>query len=123
MEQRKKSLNMGSIFDNTKENIDLFVENKIGNYALGYIDKNGVFIPKYVGRGKVQSRLIKHLIDDEYTEQPFFKFSYAKNETEARIKECQNFHDFKDQLLNKEHPKLPNGEKCHFCLHVGDDDT
>jgi hypothetical protein len=98
------------------ETIDSILENRLGNYVLGFI-KNGSFVPKYVGRGDVYDRLYVHL-DDEYN-QPLFKFSYAENETEACKKECNNYHDFKNQLMNKEHPKLPKGKKCPYCSHIG----
>jgi len=104
-------------YDTAEETINSFVENRLGNYALGFVKKTGGFSPKYVGRGDVHDRLIAHLKDEYY--QPKFKFSYAKNEKEAYTKECKNYHDFEDQLLNKEHPKLPKGIKCPYCRHIG----
>ena len=98
------TLNMKGPYDLNLKTIISIVENSLGNYALGYVNKKGVFFPKYVGRGDVYDRLYKHL-DDEYN-QHLFKFSYAKNEEEACKKECKNYHDFKKQLMNKEHPKL-----------------
>ena len=118
MELRLKVLNMDNgPYDTDEEIIGSIVEKQSGNYALGYISETGGFIPKYVGRGNVHDRLIDHL-SDEYN-QPMFKFSYAKNEKEAYTKECKNYHDYKNQLLNKEHPKLPDGIQCPYCSHIG----
>jgi hypothetical protein len=101
----------------------------LGNYALGYLNEKGGFIVKYVGRGIIYNRLYEHLTDEH--NQPAFKFSYAKAETDAKIeaeicaKECKNYHDFyyakdgKKQLTNKEHPKLPKDKKCPYCSHAG----
>jgi hypothetical protein len=101
----------------------------LGNYALGYLNEKSSFIVRYVGRGIIYDRLYEHLTDDH--NQPTFKFSYAKAETDTKIeteicaKECKNYHDFyytkngKKQLINKEHPKLPRGKKCPYCSHVG----
>jgi len=112
-----KALNMKGPYDLNLETIDSTVKNRLGNYALGFVKKEGGFVPKYVGRGDVYDRLYAHLYD-EYN-QPSFKFSYAKNETEACEKECKNYHDFEDNLMNKEHPKLSKGNKCPYCSHVG----
>jgi hypothetical protein len=118
MELRLSALNMDNgPYDTDEENINSLTEEKLGNYALGYTSETKGFTPKYVGRGNVHDRLIAHLSDEYY--QPMFKFSYAKNEKEAYTKECKNYHDFKNQLLNKEHPKLPKDIKCPYCSHVG----
>lgn len=91
------------------ENIDKHVEkNKIGNYALGYM-KNGSFVPKYVGRSDndLNTRL-KDYIDTKYKR---FKFMYQTSKRNAFIKECENYHDFIDQLDNKNHPRKPDNAK------------
>ena len=111
-------LNMDNVpYDTDEETINSLVEEQLGNYALGYINEKGGFVPKYVGRGNVHDRLIAHLSDEYY--QPAFMFSYAENEKKAYTKECKNYHDFQKQLLNKEHPKLPKGIQCPYCKHIG----
>jgi hypothetical protein len=124
------TLNMEGSYDLDPDTIDKKIEEeRLGNYALGYLNEKNSFIVKYVGRGIVYDRLYEHLTDEH--NQPTFKFSYAKAETDAKVeieicsKECKNYHDFyytkdgKKQLTNKEHPKLPKGKKCPYCSHVG----
>lgn len=111
------SLNMKGPHDLTKEQIKKNVEaDKIGNYALGRIDKeDDKFIVKYVGRSDdcLRTRLKDYI--DEYDK---FKFSYADSVKDAFEKECNNYHDFgENKLDNKIHPDRPEGEKwkCPQC--------
>lgn len=82
---------------------------KIGNYALGYTNEQGSFIPKYVGRSDtdLQAELMAHLEDKNHHKK--FMFSYASSTTNAFKEECRNYHDFKKQLENEKHPDSPNG--------------
>lgn len=93
----------------TAKNIDEnFTRKEPGNYALGYMDANSVFIVKYVGRSDtdLNDRLHKHL-GESY---PLFKAKYASSPKTAFEKECQNWHDFgglEGKLDNKIHPGEP----------------
>lgn len=96
----------------TTENIDLYVlKKKIGNYALGYL-RNAKFIPKYVGRSDndLNDRLKKY-VNSNYKR---FRFMYQTSAKNAFLKECENYHDFEEQLDNDIHPDKPNGTnwKC-----------
>ena len=90
-------------------------EGKIGNYALGHLNNEGGFIPKYIGRS--DSDLRQELLNRLDKNHPKFMFSYAPSAKEAFKKECQNYHDFENQLENKIHPAGPEGTdlKCHIC--------
>ncbi|PHM51250.1 hypothetical protein [Xenorhabdus sp. KK7.4] len=86
-----------------------------GNYAIGY-KKHGAFIPTYIGRSDsdLKKRLKSHI--ENYTIQDaFFMYSYASSPKAAFEKECKNYHDFENQLLNKIHPDQPsnNSKKWH----------
>lgn len=113
------SLDMGlKSYDLTSANIDKYVtKTSSGNYALGYIKKDGVFIVQYVGRADsdVNARLKAH-VGEDYT---LFKFSYATSPKEAFETECKNYHDFggNAKLNNEYHPDRPNKSswKCPVC--------
>lgn len=121
------SLNMGgTAFPLTEEKINANVaEQRIGNYAYGYLNDNGSFIVRYVGRSDTDLRnRIKHGIQ-EFKDNPKlkyeqFKFSYADSAEEAYRKECQNYHDFggpEGFLMNERHPDSPEGTDltCPIC--------
>lgn len=120
------SLNMGASFPLNEDEINARIaENRIGNYAYGYINDNGSFIVKYVGRSDTDLRTrIKHGIQ-EFNDNPKlryerFKFSYADSAEEAYRKECQNYHDFggpEGSLMNERHPDTPDGLNltCSIC--------
>lgn len=79
----------------------------IGNYALGYIDDEGVFIVMYVGRSDEDLVVrLKQQFNENGNRYPKFKFSYADTIMEAFEKECRNYHEF-DPPDNKYHPKRP----------------
>jgi hypothetical protein len=100
---------MNGPFDFTSEQIDKQVEsNRIGNYALGYMDGD-TFIVKYVGRSDTDlNQELKARLDRGYSK---FKFSYAGSVRQAFDKECNNYHDFggKAKLDNEVHPARPSG--------------
>ena len=83
------SLNMGFSYALTNEEIERIVgENRIGNYALGYLNAKATFIVRYVGRSDTDLReRIKHGIVDMEADSSCryerFKFSYAENVHEA----------------------------------------
>lgn len=115
------SLDMESSYDLSIKTIDTYVEkNKIGNYALGYIEGDNFYVC-YVGRSDsdLNGRLKNHINESE--KYKCFKFSYAMDIREAYIKECKNWHDFggkEGALDNKIHPNKPEGIsniKCPFC--------
>lgn len=100
------------------DTIDQYVTaGKIGNYALGYKDRNE-FVVKYVGRGDVNARLHYHLNNKYY--QPCFRYLYAANDKEMIEKECEDYHSCINTIDNEIHPALPKGEKCIICDHVGE---
>ena len=120
------SLNMGISYALTNEDIEHIVaENRIGNYALGYLNAKATFIVRYVGRSDSDLReRIKHGIVDMAADPSCryerFKFSYAENVHEAYEKECRNYHDFggdRGKLRNTIHPAKPEGYngKCPVC--------
>ncbi len=88
-----------------------------GNYALGYINGNGKFAVRYVGRsdGNLNQRLKSHL--GNHDDCTHFKFSYAGSPKAAFEKECQNFHDFGgvQKLKNVNHPAEPANSKLWKC--------
>lgn len=120
------TLNMGNSYPLTLQDIETRIKpGRIGNYAYGYINNNGAFIVKYVGRSDSDlHERIKHGLKD-MEENPSlkyerFKFSYAETIEEAYRKECQNYHDFKGDkgwLANKAHPSSPVGMelRCTIC--------
>lgn len=120
---------MGQSYELSEEIINQIIEpNRIGNYAYGYLNDNGSFIVKYVGRSDsdLKSR-IKHGLQDRLNDESCkkyerFKFSYASSVKEAYDKECRNFHDFggdRGLLNNINHPDKPNNVNC-VCLVCGD---
>lgn len=118
---------MGQSYELLEEIINQIIEpNRIGNYAYGYLNDNGSFIVKYVGRSDSDLRSrIKHGLQDRLKydnckKYERFKFSYASSVKEAYDKECRNYHDFggDEGLLNNErHPDKPEGMnyKCPIC--------
>jgi hypothetical protein len=83
-------------YDPTAAAVDGNVEgNRIGNYTLGNADKQGSLTVGYMGRSDTDLRAeTKSNLGKKC--YPHFKFSYATSATEAYLKECQNFHGFKD---------------------------
>lgn len=94
-------------FDN-KTIEDELVDNKIGNYALGYVKENTFYV-RYVGRAdtclKERLKDHEHMADDKCKR---FKFAYTDSVENAFQKECANFHEY-SPALNKIHPDSPNG--------------
>jgi hypothetical protein len=90
--------------------------NQLGNYALGYM-KDSTFYPTYVGRSDIdlQAEIAARL--PPASTHTHFKFGYAPNAREAFTLECQNYHEFIDELENEIHPDKPEGENyaCPVC--------
>lgn len=113
-------LDMKGPFPFTSREVDLRItRHQVGNYALGYLDKQRVFHVQYVGRSDtdVNARIKDHLQEERYN---YFKFSYASSPKDAFEKECQNYHDFGEsrKLDNDIHPDLPDNSpnwKCPVC--------
>lgn len=116
------TLDMYGPFRLNNEEVDKRVrENKIGNYAYGYIGyKKGkrTFIVRYVGRSDNDLRQeikTRYKTDAKFTDNDclYFKFSYAENKKEAYEKECRNYHDFggSECLYNDIHPARPAGKQ------------
>lgn len=88
-------------------------QKKEGNYALGKLNDQEHFIPKYVGRSDSDvGKRIKDHLEEGYTH---FMFSYATSPKAAFLKECNNYHDFERQLHNKRHPDRPDNSKDWNC--------
>jgi hypothetical protein len=102
----------------TAQFIDVYVEDKTGNYALGAVH-NQTFFVKYVGRSdtNLNQRLKTH-IEEGYA---YFEFAYSDNPVSAYEKECADYHAFKEThgLDNKIHPDKPENApaslKCPIC--------
>ena len=115
------SLEMRGPYDFTSEKIDeVTTEESPGNYALGYVREDNVFIVEYVGRS--DSNLNQELKTKLFETKPkykSFKYSYATSPKAAFEKECKNYHDFgeSERLDNKIHPARPNDTnwKCPTC--------
>ena len=112
------SLEMQGSYELTRTKVDAIVtRTSPGNYALGYVNDENVFIVQYVGRADsdVASRIKQH-VGERYKR---FKFSYASSPKAAFEKECRNYHDFGgcQSLDNKIHPDRPAGTywKCPYC--------
>lgn len=91
-----------------------------GNYRTGVLNSQKRFIPRYVGRGDVFTRLNAHI--DEGSPDTHFKFIYESNELESYKIESADYDYFGgiyNQLRNQEHPKKPNGMSevvlCPYC--------
>ncbi len=117
------SLNMNGPHDFTSLKIGEVVTRKsAGNYALGYISRDGSFVVQYVGRSDVdvKQELRVRLSISAYQA---FKFSYASSPKAAFEKECRNYHDFggKQKLDNDNHPDRPTNcnWKCPVCKVFG----
>ena len=93
--------------------------NRIGNYAFGTINDEGIFLILYIGRSDtdLQTEIIARAA--AYKQCTHFMFSYANSTKEAFEKECKNFHECggADGLLNQIHPDKPNGTdyECPYC--------
>jgi hypothetical protein len=104
-------------YDFNKENVENLVENqKIGNYALGYLSPMGGFAPKMIGRSDKdlkEEMLIKIDIARKKGYNKFC-FKYADSLKEGFERECLNYHTFQRQLDDKMHPNPPksNNLKC-----------
>jgi hypothetical protein len=103
-------LNMHGPYSLTLDSIDSYVEEKIGNYALG-VAHGITFAVKYVGRSdsNVNKRLKDHVRHQGYTH---FKYSYSTDAIQAYQKECADYHAFVDNgfaLDNEIHPAKPEG--------------
>lgn len=116
----EKKLDMCGPYEFTIEKIDKIIsDNKIGNYALGYVETDCFYV-LYVGRSDtdLKDRIKQHI--DEKENYKHFKYSYADSSKEAYEKECKNWHDFggkTGKLDNKIHPDNPNDKnyKCPIC--------
>jgi hypothetical protein len=113
------NLEMRGPFDFTREKIDLLVEKKPGNFALGRLDPaTKKMVVNTVGRADtdLNAKLKELLSKPQYKA---FKFSQAADSKAAYDKECNNWHDFggKTRLDCKTHPVKPEGSdwKCPKC--------
>jgi len=101
-------------FDFDVKTIEAKVEGaRKGNFALGYLKQpTGGFVAKYVSRSDTDLKedLLFNLPKSSTRQK--FKFDYTQTEKEAFEKECRNYHDFRKQLENEEHPRLPRDKNC-----------
>jgi hypothetical protein len=90
-----------------------------GAYALGYLNNQKLFVPKYVGRSddNINKRL-KNWVGSKYS---YFKFEYYSSAKAAFEKECNLYHDWENQIDNKQHPDRPDETnwKCPRCNVFG----
>lgn len=110
------SLGLKGPHDFDSETVDRVVtKTSEGNYALGYINPDGGFVPKYVGRSDTDlNQELKNRLNRDH---PKFKYGYASSPKAAFEKECHNYHDFEEQLDNERHPARPDGSgwTCPVC--------
>jgi hypothetical protein len=90
-----------------------------GAYALGYLNNQKLFVPKYVGRSddNINKRL-KNWVGSKYS---YFKFEYYSSAKAAFEKECNLYHDWENQIDNKQNPDRPDETnwKCPRCNVFG----
>ena len=96
------------------DEIDCEIRRKsAGTFALGYVDNDGNFRIRYVGRSDddIKNRLRLMIGSDQY-----FKFAYAATPAAAFERECDLFHNFRP-FANMLHPERPNGSslECQRC--------
>ena len=115
------SLDMDGPFDLTDKTIDSKVPAQlIGNFALGYINKNNKFVVKVVGRADADLRREIKAAQRQYAggflarlfgggTLDKFKFSFANTADAAYQVECRIFETFggTEKLLNKQPPTPP----------------
>ncbi len=110
------SLNMKGPYTFNSESINTHVtQTSPGNYAIGLINDQGNFMPKYIGRADMDlNKRLQNWIGMK--NHPHFKFSYALSPKDAFIKECENWHAFKP-IENSQHPAKPLKEDwlCPEC--------
>ena len=89
--------------------VDLVVNRPAaGTYRLCEKDEQQQLIVRRVGRADTDLRveLLKHTADQ--TRLVFF-FEYAAGPWEAYTRECQEYHEFRETLINPKHPLPPEG--------------
>jgi hypothetical protein len=97
------------------KNIEAHVGAAIGAYALGYVNDQGTFIVKYVGRSDTD---LNKRLKDWVGSYNSFKYGHFNSTKDAFAKECSMFHDFGGigPLENSIHPARPSGAR-HACPH------
>jgi len=102
----------------TKNEIQNVIRKKTaGNFALGYVDDQNIFIVQYIGRSDddLRDELYKW-VGNGYSS---FKFRVSNDPKFAFIKECKNYHEFgeSNKLKNNIHPKRKAGSDwlCPIC--------
>ena len=110
------SLGMNGPYNLTEAIIDLNVGIGPGNYGLGHVGEDGIFIVRYVGRSDTD---LNSRLKDWVGKYKQFKYSQTSSREEAFKKECKNFHDFDgvSGLDNDIHPDRPDGRnlECPVC--------
>ena len=104
-------------FDLSFESIERTMpKQRVGVFAIGHVDSNGVFRVQRVGRddADLQGRL-RGMIGSGNQ----FKFVVVSTAQEAFDLECDLFHRFKPRG-NFTHPDRPRGSswKCDHCLQL-----
>ncbi len=99
----------------TVAEIDLQVEHRIGNYELGYLNNEGLFVTRYVGRSDcdINSRLKDHI-----GKYPAFRYSYAESVEEAYRIEANDYIYYGGWIFldNEIHPDSPSGHNIWLGL-------
>jgi hypothetical protein len=106
----------GETFRFQPEVVDRVVEPGYpGNYVLGEKDEAGEFYPKFIGRSDTD---LNAELKSKFGVLPyaFFKSSLS-NSRAAYDLECAQFHSFRSQLDNGDHPTSPAGSglTCFLC--------
>ena len=101
----------------------LVTRTSAGVYTLGYLNNEGTFIVKYVGRSDtdLKNRLSSWI--GKKVGCTHFKANYCASADEAFKRECAIYHDFGgvEVLDNDIHPDRPIGRtsQCDLCYIFG----
>jgi hypothetical protein len=102
-----------------REAIDTATTASPGVYALGYVEVGGDFIPKHVGRSDDDvNRSLKDWVNTKYSK---FKFECYDSPEAAFARECELYHDWKEQLDNQEHPRRRDTRWACPCCELSED--
>jgi hypothetical protein len=107
-----------------RNEVDNIYEYEYGVYLLTKVDKYGVIVVVYVGRGYIKDRLIEHLSDKTKKTARYFYFKVLPRDDEMGFQEeCRLYHLYgkDDCLWNVNHPPVPAGSPPEYpkCSELG----
>ncbi len=110
-------------FQLTLDIIRAFVTQKSpGSFILGYLDQDGNFTPREVGRATTDLRQELELQLKLHGQYNGFTFRYAASPREAFKQQCADFHECGEcvGLENKKHPARPSHTnwQCPVCAEA-----